>query len=372
MLGRWSRLSILVMISEVHSSPQIFAIMKEFKNNNLKLEVIFFGTKTSPLFRDLMQLECNLILKEPLSKSGIFRNSPFLFAHLMRNRPLTVLCSGFLVSAIAMPVSLIAGVPQRIYIRHHSNLHSKYHSISGLIVDKLTAFTATKIVAVSKIVLDVVKSELKSNARKVIQISNGIDIEKFTQKAQGAIHRTQKNQSIIIGSIARQTDWKGIQWTAEAFAKLYSMNPNYRFHLVGAPANASDKIMQILAKIDSDSYLINESIQNIANFYKSIDIFVHVPIGKSDEAFGLVYIEALASGVKCIFTKSGILNEIPEIEKYASIVDFENSDEIFEAILGISSQKLIRFQSLPDGILEEYSLERMSKKYLQIVTNGKK
>jgi glycosyltransferase involved in cell wall biosynthesis len=99
---------------------------------------------------------------------------------------------------------------------------------------------------------------------------------------------------------------------------------------------------------------------------------VHVPIGKNDEAFGLVYIEALASGVKCIFTKSGILNEIPEIEKYASIVDFENSDEIFEAILGISSQKLIRFQSLPDGILEEYSLERMSKKYLQIVTNGKK
>jgi glycosyltransferase involved in cell wall biosynthesis len=371
MLGRRCRVSTLVMISEVHSSPQIFAILKELKNSNVELEVVFFGVEVSPLFRQLRQLECNLILKEPLSKSGIFRNFPFLYLYLMRNRPLIVLCSGFLVSAIAMPLSLLSGVPHRIYIRHHSNLHSRYRSNRGLILDKLTALTATKIVAVSKIVLNRVKSELNSNARKAIQISNGIDIEKFRGKKKNRSEFTPKNQ-IIVGSIARQTNWKGIQWTAEAFIKLYSTNQNSRFHLVGAPADASDKILKILANIDSDSYLIDESIQNIGDFYNSIDIFVHVPIGTNDEAFGLVYIEALASGVKCIFTKSGVLNEIPEIENYASIVDFENSEEILEAILDISSEEFTERPSLPQEILEEYSLERMSKKYMQLLTNGRK
>lgn len=371
MLGRGCRVATLVIISEVHSSPQILAILKGLKSSNAKLEVIFFGVKTSPLFRELIQLECNLILKKPLSKSGIFRNIPFLLGYLTRKRPLIVFCSGFLVSAVAMPLSLFSGVPQRMYIRHHSNLHSRYHSNRGLILDKLTALTATKIVAVSKIVLDLVKSELNSNARKAIQISNGIDIEMFRGKKQNRNEFKQKNQ-IIIGSIARQTDWKGVQWTAEAFVKLHSMNPNSSFHLVGAPADTSDKILKILSSIDSNCYLIEETIENIGDFYNSVDIFVHVPIGTKDEAFGLVYIEALASGVKCIFTKSGVLNEIPEIEKYASIVGFENSEEIFEAILEISSQKFMGRPSLPQEILEEYSLERMSKQYLQLLVDGRK
>jgi len=370
MFRKWSRVSTLIIISEVHASPQIFAILRDSKKSNLKFRVIFFGMKNSPLFRDLMQLECDLILKKPLSKYKIIKNIPFLLINLMRIRPYTVLCSGFLASAAAMPLSLLLGIPERIYIRHHSNLHSKYHLRMGLFVDKLTALTATKIVAVSKVVLDIVKSELNSNTQKVIQISNGIDIEKFGSKERGRNVLANKNE-IIIGTIARQTDWKGLQYTAESFVNLHLINSNTRFHLVGAPADATGEIMQILSNLDSNCYQIDESVQDVSDFFNSIDIFVHVPVGKLEEAFGLVYIEALASGVQCVFTKSGVLNEIPEIETYASIVDYENSEEILEAILGISSKNSITYPPFPQKILQEYSLDSMSKKYVQLLRNGR-
>lgn len=370
MFRKWRRVSTLFIISEVHASPQIFAILSESKKSNLKFSVIFFGLKNSPLFRDLMKLECDLILKGPLSKSRIIKNIPFLLANLMRSRPFTVLCSGFLASAVAMPLSLILGTPERIYIRHHSNLHSKYHLRMGLFVDKLTALTATKIVAVSKVVLDLVESELNSNAQKVTQISNGINIEKFRSKGRARDVLAKKN-GIIIGTIARQTDWKGLQYTAESFVNFHLINSNARFHLVGAPADATPKIMQILSNLNSNCYQIDESIQDVSDFFRSIDIFVHVPVGKFEEAFGLVYIEALASGVPCIFTKSGVLNEIPEIEKYASIVEYESSEEILEAILGISSKNSIECPLFPQKILQDYSLDSMAKKYVQLLRNGR-
>jgi glycosyltransferase involved in cell wall biosynthesis len=129
--------------------------------------------------------------------------------------------------------------------------------------------------------------------------------------------------------------------------------------------------MQILSNLDPNCYQIDESILDVSDFFNSIDIFVHVPIGKLEEAFGLVYIEALASGVQCVFTKSGVLNEIPEIEKYASIVDYENSEEILEAILGIASKKSFAYPPFPQKILQEYSLGSMSKKYVQLLRNGR-
>jgi glycosyltransferase involved in cell wall biosynthesis len=240
----------------------------------------------------------------------------------------------------------------------------------GLFVDKLTALTATKIVAVSKVVLDIVKSELNSNTQKVIQISNGIDIEKFESKELVRTVLANKNE-IIIGTIARQTDWKGLQYTAESFVNLHLINSNTKFHLVGAPADATGKIMQILSNLDSNCYQVDESIQDVSDFFNSIDIFVHVPVGKLEEAFGLVYIEALASGVQCVFTKSGVLNEIPEIETYASIVDYENSEEILEAMLTISSTNSIAYPPVPQKILQDYSLDSMSKKYVQLLRNGR-
>ena len=55
--------------------------------------------------------------------------------------------------------------------------------------------------------------------------------------------------------------------------------------------------------------------------YSIMDIFIHAPIAYDEEAFGLVYLEAMASAIPCIFTISGISGSIIKIIKMLLLLD---------------------------------------------------
>jgi glycosyltransferase involved in cell wall biosynthesis len=76
--------------------------------------------------------------------------------------------------------------------------------------------------------------------------------------------------------------------------------------------------------------------------YKLFDIFVHTPIDEHSEAFGQVYIEAMAAGVPLICTISGIAHNLIQDKKNALVVPYKNSDKIFEAILTLLNDKTLR------------------------------
>ncbi|MBL0097760.1 MAG: glycosyltransferase [Bacteroidetes bacterium] len=59
-------------------------------------------------------------------------------------------------------------------------------------------------------------------------------------------------------------------------------------------------------KLPSDSYIKIEFERDLFSLYSIFDYFIHAPIDPSVEAFGQVYIEALAAGIPSIFTLSGI------------------------------------------------------------------
>jgi glycosyltransferase involved in cell wall biosynthesis len=92
-----------------------------------------------------------------------------------------------------------------------------------------------------------------------------------------------------------------------------------------------------------------------------------VPIGKEYEAFGIVYVEALATKIRCIFTQSGILNELEDPTKFVDIVDFGSSDAIYNALKKILQGASEPKTSVPDAWLEQFSIERMAKNYSAII-----
>lgn len=59
---------------------------------------------------------------------------------------------------------------------------------------------------------------------------------------------------------------------------------------------------------------------------------IHVPEAANYEAFGQVYIEAMAAGVPGIYTLSGIANEYIINHKNAIVVAYKNDEEIYTAI----------------------------------------
>jgi glycosyltransferase involved in cell wall biosynthesis len=148
---------------------------------------------------------------------------------------------------------------------------------------------------------------------------------------------------------------------------LLSRFPNAHLNLVGAPSDSYGLIKDKLEGLDSSAYTITSWNPDIFGFLQKLDIFVHVPIGSQDEAFGLVYIESLASGVSCIFTISGVLHELPNPEEYAEIVPYEDSLSIFNAMVKILDSSAPKMESLPQDWLQQYSLESMGKRYMQLL-----
>ena len=86
-----------------------------------------------------------------------------------------------------------------------------------------------------------------------------------------------------------------------------------------------------------------------------------------DEAFGIVYIEALASRIPCIFTQSGVINELDAPDNHAHIFAFRNTEEIYmnlkRMIEGINATKI----EVPELWLNQFSLDVMAKSYAELL-----
>ena len=76
--------------------------------------------------------------------------------------------------------------------------------------------------------------------------------------------------------------------------------------------------------------------------FKLFDVFVHVPIDKNVEAFGQIYVEALATGTPSVFTLSGVSPEFVINGKNAVTVDFNNSNQIENAVTEILENKALK------------------------------
>jgi glycosyltransferase involved in cell wall biosynthesis len=368
MIDRRNR--ILVILSDIDFSPQLVTILKVLQDRGANVKIILIGKKNLKIAEELVSRDWDSRNLKPRGKFGSVLNFILVSLEMFRFRPGTAFASGQFGTAIGMLSSRLLGIRQRVFIRHHSNFHQKYNMKFGMIVDRFSNNLSTSIVAVSSIVKDVLINDELVDPSKVVQISNGVDISSFRTRVahSGITSRLKKETDLFhIGVISRLTDWKGVEYTATAFVRLVENYSNVQLHIVGAFADSYSNVKEILSKVDPTKYTLRSFESNIPQFLNSLNVFVHVPVGKSDEAFGIVYIEALAAGIPCIFTKSGILNDLEKPEQYTDIVAFKNSEDIYfhlESILkGTSSAK----STVPEIWLNQFELEVMADKYADLL-----
>ena len=99
--------------------------------------------------------------------------------------------------------------------------------------------------------------------------------------------------------------------------------------------------------------------------YKLFDIYTHVPISKSAEAFGQTYVEALASGTPSVFTLSGIANEFIIDKQNALVVPYKNSEAIYCSWNELINDKEIRDRLIINGrndVAQKFQLNQMITK----------
>lgn len=363
---------ILVILSDIDFSPQLVAILKVLQDRGAFIRTILIGGKNLKIAEELAIRSWDYRTIKPRGKYGSVLNFILVSWEMFRFKPSTAFASGQFGTAIGMLSSTLLGIRNRVFIRHHSNFHQKYNMKFGILVDKLSNKLSTSIVAVSSIVRNVLVQDELVEESKVVRISNGVDLNSFRfGKSQSETELVPGKECDLfhIGVISRLTDWKGVEYTATAFVGLVENHSNVRLHIVGAFADSYPKVKEILSRVDPNKYTLRPFESNIPQFLKSLDAFVHVPVGKSDEAFGIVYIEALASGIPCIFTKSGVLNDLENPEQHVDIAGFKNSEDIHFHLEGILSGKGSAKITVPDIWLNQFDLDVMADKYADLLLN---
>lgn len=295
---------------------------------------------------------------------------------LKKIKPDAVHCHIFEGGLIGMIAAKLAGIQKRIYTRHYSTYHHTY-APSGVKYDKIINALSTKIIAISQNVQQILIEKENVSPEKIILVHHGFDLNLFYNISDDRINTIQskynpENRKPVIGVISRYTEWKGVQYIIPAFNNILNKYPNALLVLCNAKGDYKNEIQQLLKELPENSYREIVFEQDNAALFKMFDVFVHVPIDKEIEAFGQIYVEALAVGIPSVFTISGIASDFIQDKKNALVVDYKSSEQIYNSIVQIIEDKNLATQLVQNGKqdLEKYfSLPLMINKLEQIYSN---
>lgn len=281
--------------------------------------------------------------------SAIFR----IFVWLKRLRSQVVHAHLFYAGITAMPAAWLAGVRTRIYTRHYSTFHHDYFK-SAVRWDRCINRLATRIVAISPVVENVLVTREQVEPTKIARVQHGFDFRYFIRNEEEVQtlrtkHRIPEGRHPCIGVISRYTHLKGIQYTIEAFQGVLKQYPHAHLVLANAQGDYKATLTARLQQLPTGSYTEIAFEENVRALYGLFDVFVHVPISPESEAFGQTYVEALAMHVPSVFTRSGIANEFLEDGVNACEVAYRDAAMIERAITNILKNSVLRETIIAGG-----------------------
>ena len=364
---------VTVIISDIDKAVGFEWLATNIDRDRFQLSFILLNNKPSYLakFLEGENVPCYEL------KLGTRKNLPLLLLKvariLRRIRPDVVHTHMYAANVVGQTAASILRVPKRIYTRHSSNENRRYYGKQRW--DHYTNRRSTDIVAISENVRNVLMSEEDVPKEKITLIHHGFDLDRFAQPDDNAVAELKAKynpagRSPVIGVIARYSHWKGIQFIIPAFQRLLAEYPNALLILANAVgADYGRELKEALSEMPPESYREIAFEPDIFSLYRLFDVYVHTPIDAELEAFGQTYVEALAAGVPSVFTMSGVAPEFIIDRRNALVVDFENSDQIYEAVKELLNDKTLRDHLIENGkqdVRKMFSLETMVRKFEEL------
>ncbi|MGC8970740.1 MAG: glycosyltransferase family 4 protein [bacterium] len=212
---------------------------------------------------------------------------------------------------------------------------------------------------------------------KVIAVANyerekliraGLPKEKITLIHNGIPETLEKRElpinieGFIIGTAARLTKFKGINYLIEAFNYLYDKYRDLNLVIIG-DGEEKENLERLAKKLDvEDRVFFLGALPNARFYFRNFHIFV---LPSLFEALGIVLLEAISQKVPVIATDVGGIPEIIEDSKTGLLVPPKDSTALAQAIEKLINSQELRV-SLGEGgyrrYREEFTLESMCLK----------
>jgi glycosyltransferase involved in cell wall biosynthesis len=369
-------IKIVYIISNINKAIAFEWIAEELDKTKFELNFILLNPKESYLEEYLNKLNINVKRINYNSKRDIPLSILRIIYFLLLNKPSVVHTHLFDASFIGLMAAKLCGIKKRIYTRHYSTYHHEFfpHAVKW---DKLNNKLATHIIAISEVVKDVLISKEGVSFEKISLVYHGFKLNEFSKSNNDVIENLKNkynpfNNRPVIGVISRFTELKGIQYIIPAFSKLLNQYPDALLLLFNASGDYEKEINKLVLELPKETYLKVAFENDITSIYHLFDVFIHVPINNTIEAFGQTYIESMASGTPLIATKSGIANEILINCDNSIVVPYKNSEEIYKAISLIIKDPVLKNKIITNAkntVAQKFDIQPMIEKletiYLQ-------
>lgn len=354
------------VISNIDRWAQFEWIAEELVRREYAVQFIVLNTKPGYFENYLREKKYTVFSLKYSGKSDLPRVI-WQIQQLLKNWRTDIVHCHFLDATLAgLSAAILAGVQKRIHTRHHANYHLKY-SQKGVLLDRYNNKLSTKIVAISRIVKEILVNEEGVDPEKVQVVNHGFRLNDFVHVSAEQILSIKNKYKLpsghtIIGVASRFIDWKGVQYIVPAFKKILNSQPNAILILANARGPDALKINQLLNGIPEKNIRLIEFENDMAALFHCFDIFVHCPIDSVVEGFGQVYIEAAAAQLPCIFTRSGIANDYFVDGLDCLIVPHQSVEDIASAMLRLLADPILRKrlgENAQKMALKDFGIERM-------------
>lgn len=247
-----------------------------------------------------------------------------------------------------------------------------YNSDYSFLDYKLSAFFSNKysnkVIAVSEYEKkNLVKAGILED--KVVVIHNGI--REKGEKRDLPI----KVDGFIIGTCARLTKKKGINYLIEAFQKVRVYYKDVHLVIIG---DGEERVnLERLITKDNKNYIhFLGNLEEASSYFHNFHLFV---LPSLNEPFGIVILEAMSQKLPVIATNVGGIPEIIVDGESGLLVPPKNSEKLAEAVLMLIQNKELRIRIGENGYIrfkEKFTIEKMVEKtisvYEEILFNSSK
>lgn len=359
-------LKVTYIVSDIHKALAFEWIAQSLDAQQFSLSFILLNPGPSALEDFLRQHGVPVHRVTYRSKKDFAKALVQLVVLLRKLGTQAVHCHFFDASLLGLSAAWLAGVRKRIYTRHYSTFHHEYFP-KGVYYDRLMNRLATGIVSISGVVSHTLTHLEGVKTGKVHLVHHGFKLAAFTDPSPDRVEALRRKylpegHAPVIGVISRYFELKGIQYIIPAFKRLMDTHPGAKLLLANAVGNYSGPIKSLLAGLPPESYAEIPFEEEIAALYQLFDVFVHVPINEHTEAFGQIYVEALAAGIPSVFTRSGVATEFIEHGRNAWVVPFKDEEALYQAMRGLLADGALRNRVIAQGradVLDRFALQNM-------------
>jgi glycosyltransferase involved in cell wall biosynthesis len=205
---------------------------------------------------------------------------------------------------------------------------------------------------------------------KFIEIPFGVDAERFKPADNKA--ETEIKKILFVGGLDQAHYFKGVNYLIDAVAKLSFSNWQLTITGDGNLKKQYEEQAKNLGLTAKVNFLGNKlNAEELARTYRAADLFV-LPSINSNEAFGIVLLEAMASGVPVIASNLPGVRAVFHNEVEGLTIEPMNSNDLkekMEKILTNNSLQKQMAQAARKLVEEKYSLEKVAGRLLAVFKN---